>query len=311
MESPTTVVDRAESASAAAESCRNCGAPVSTPFCGCCGQSTDRGRLTVADILSDIVEDQLSVNGSAFRTFSGLLRPGFLTQEYLRGRILRYLAPFRLFLLSTTFYVLAAGFALHRMLPSIVSEARVQMARHQARAARQARPGQAVEPVRILKVWLDSARVPPPLSGALRPVLRKQARINALPIERSVPLVINASLKASTYIVPLLVPVAAGLVWLIYWRRRHLFAEHVVFILHMHAFGFLVMGLGALAQMLWRPSYMVSDALFLVYLYVALVRVYGDGWLWTVPRLILLLGLYLGLVGLASPFLQLALIALA
>jgi hypothetical protein len=54
-----------------------------------------------------------------------------------------------------------------------------------------------------------------------------------------------------------------------------------------------------------------ADLVFLGYFFVALVRVYGDGWWRTVPRFVLLLGLYIGLLRLTGPFLQIALVALA
>ena len=112
-------------------------------------------------------------------------------------------------------------------------------------------------------------------------------------------------------ILPLAVPAAAALLALVYWRRRRPFAEHVVFILHTHSFAFLVMAVGALAQILWNPLSVAADLVFLGYFFVALVRVYGDGWWRTVPRFVLLLGLYIGLLRLTGPFLQIALVALA
>ncbi len=94
--------------------CRNCGAPAATPFCGYCGQSTAAQRLTVRALLSDALEDQLSVNGSAIRSFVVLARPGFLTREYLDGRVVRYAAPIRLILLSLTAWLLATTWVVHR-----------------------------------------------------------------------------------------------------------------------------------------------------------------------------------------------------
>jgi len=288
--------------------CRNCGALATAPFCGQCGQSTDDRPLTVRDILSDIVEDQLSVNGSTLRTFSLLIRPGFLTQEYLRGRIVRYLAPFRLFLLSTTFFLLIAAFTAHRQERRMVAAAKAAI---QDQATRDTHPGRPTRPFRILQAPIDSAWLPAPLRGIVRPMLRKQAEINAMPLERSLPIVMGAFLRASSYIIPLLVPGTAGLLALLYGRRHRPFAEHLVFTLHTHAFAFLVLGLGMLAQLAWMPLNHVSNVLTLIYLYFALVRVYGNGWLWTIPRLIALVGLYFGLMTLASPLLQIALLALA
>ena len=166
--------------------CRNCGAPVDTPFCGNCGQSTAAQRLTVRGLLSDALEDQLSVNGSAVRSFLVLARPGFLTQEYLSGRVVRYAAPIRLFLLSLTAWVLATTFVVHREQPRIEVAVRAAIGRAQAREAANARAGRPAQPIRILNTPIDSARLPAMLRGLVRPIYQKQARINAMEPGRAV-----------------------------------------------------------------------------------------------------------------------------
>ena len=135
----TTSPDAPPSESPAEALCANCGALLVGPYCAQCGQRAE-GSLSVRGLLSDVLEDQLSVSGSAAATVLPLLfRPGFLTQEYLRGRIVRYAAPFRVFLVSTTLFLLAFTFSMHVQQPIIERTVRAGFARERARQAERER----------------------------------------------------------------------------------------------------------------------------------------------------------------------------
>lgn len=62
-------------------------------------------------MLADVLEDQLVLNRALPRTLGSLLfRPGHLTNEYVRGRIVSYIAPFRLYLVSSVLFFLLFSF---------------------------------------------------------------------------------------------------------------------------------------------------------------------------------------------------------
>jgi hypothetical protein len=80
----------------------------------------------------------------------------------------------------------------------------------------------------------------------------------------------------------LLLPVFAGVLKLLYIRRRRFYAEHFVFLLHVHSFVFLL----ATVMLLLRPLgagwlEALLTLWILVYIYLAMKRVYGQGWLKT------------------------------
>jgi len=87
--------------------CANCGSPVPETFCGVCGQRHGKRLVSVRRMLKDLLDDQLLVNSALPRTLHALvLRPGMLTREYAAGRIVRYIAPFRLYLVSSLVFFL-------------------------------------------------------------------------------------------------------------------------------------------------------------------------------------------------------------
>ncbi|CAN5870558.1 hypothetical protein BH23GEM5_BH23GEM5_24440 [soil metagenome] len=104
--------------------CPNCGTTVEDLFCGHCGQRNATRLVSVRNMLMDALEDQLSVNSALPRTLAGLLfRPGFLTREYVEGRIVRYMAPFRLYLVTSVLFFLGLS-----LTPPAVGTLKVQPA---------------------------------------------------------------------------------------------------------------------------------------------------------------------------------------
>jgi hypothetical protein len=94
----------------------------------------------------------------------------------------------------------------------------------------------------------------------------------------------------------LLLPAFAGLLKLVYLRQRRLYIEHVVFALHTHAFAFVVFTVA----LLLRGNVAVMPVLFtgmLLYVLVAMRRVYGQGWPITLVKFSFLSASYFALLG--------------
>ena len=99
-----------------------------------------------------------------------------------------------------------------------------------------------------------------------------------------------------------LLPVFALVLKLLYIRRRRFYAEHFVFLLHVHSFVYI---LATLMLLLRRvvPGW-IELALFgwiLVYILLALKRVYGQGWLITLIKYWTLGWLYFWILLLTVP----------
>src|SRR5579884_1423264 len=88
--------------------CGNCGAELLGPYCYVCGQPVKGSIRPLTSMLHDIADTILNIDSRIFRTLLPLLlRPGFLTNEYLAGRRVRYDTPFRLY-----FFLSVASFLL-------------------------------------------------------------------------------------------------------------------------------------------------------------------------------------------------------
>lgn len=91
--------------------CPNCSAIYrdGDKFCSQCSQQRQDSSGFGA-FLSDFMKDYFTFDSKMFRSVSPLLfRPGFLVNEYLAGRKVRYIPPLRIFLFSSIVFFLFFG----------------------------------------------------------------------------------------------------------------------------------------------------------------------------------------------------------
>ncbi|HNP34476.1 MAG TPA: DUF3667 domain-containing protein [Woeseiaceae bacterium] len=95
-------------------SCLNCGASLMGQYCGNCGQRATSRLISIWELLRDAFGDLLELDSRLWRTlFPLLLRPGKLTEDYLKGRRARYMPPFRMYLVFSLIFFLVAFFDPH------------------------------------------------------------------------------------------------------------------------------------------------------------------------------------------------------
>lgn len=291
--------------------CPNCGDATPGNFCRNCGQARRDVHVSLREIVADFLEDQLALSARLPRTLGGLLfRPGFLTREYLAGRIVRYLPPLRLYLMaSVAFFLVLAYVADVRTLGSMIDrEARSEPGRGKGVDTVEVVQGRAVRVAvttgnrgKVVDLPpMDTTKVSPWLRPLLRRARRQEARLNGMSQGEAIQVLAGGLEENAPKAVFVLLPVFAALLKGLYLRRKRLYVEHFVFALHVHAFAFLLFTVMLLAPD--GPVNLVLGCWFLAYLFLAMRRVYGQGVLRTAVRYVALLwgyffALLLGLVG--------------
>lgn len=87
--------------------CLNCHAPIETRFCGECGQENEPAAPSFSALIADLWQEFLQLDGKVLKTLIYLIsRPGYLSLEYVSGRRIRYVSPFRLYFWATALFVL-------------------------------------------------------------------------------------------------------------------------------------------------------------------------------------------------------------
>ena len=298
--------------------CLNCGSTRVDAYCAACGQRNVDMRIPARDLALDAVEDGLSLDSRVARTVVPFLfRPGFLSVEWTSGRRARFSSPLRLYLLTSFVFFLATGIA------SDVGP-HIRIGDPPGAEALGDVPGEleaAGAPAEGVAAMKDPAGTPPVPAGteAQHEKLRGQGWLGRTLDERWKTLEkmprqefltrINVAFREWVPRVMFFLVPAAVLVLALLWRRRWL-SEHVVLALHLHAFAFTVFTvLLALRLLPWaRPGEILSPLLYLwlvAYFLLALRRVYGQPWRWTLPKaavagLLYLLALGAGVAGVGA-----------
>jgi hypothetical protein len=90
--------------------CANCHASLAGEYCAACGQRHEPRVHTVGHFAGEAFESISHADSRLWRTLLFLLvKPGRLTREFFEGRRVRYLPPFRLYLVISVLFFLIVG----------------------------------------------------------------------------------------------------------------------------------------------------------------------------------------------------------
>jgi len=88
-------------------------------------------------------------------------------------------------------------------------------------------------------------------------------------------------LSKFTWMALLMMPALALILKLLYIRRKRFYVEHLIFSFHYHAFAFLLISILGLIDLWVDTSGLLTGIgffLVLIYLYIAMIKVYRQGW---------------------------------
>ena len=291
------------------QSCRNCGASLSNQYCSVCGQRASVRIVSLWEVLRDLVDELFFLESRVWQTLGPLFfRPGLLTMDYLAGRRARYVPPVRLYIvLSVIFFVvvsLTGTVQIDTVDDSVSQEANGAAVDIQEREE----IGSSLpEDALIGVIDMDDDEIPDscavsdnfadsiPFGAEIREEILTTC--NKILADRG-----QAFQDALAEDIPLMmivfIPLLALSMKILYLFSRRYYVEHLLFFVHYHAFGFLLLTLVAIADEVaeWQPALDIIDTLLFsagiiylfVYLFMAMRRVYGQGRLVTAVKYILL-----------------------
>jgi Protein of unknown function (DUF3667) len=110
--------------------CANCATPLEGAYCHVCGQDADLHKRSIHHLVFEAVEGLFEFDGRIWRTFPALFfRPGGLARDYIDGRIVRHVPPFRTFLVALLLFIFAAEHAAHEQTLAQAAQKRVEAAK--------------------------------------------------------------------------------------------------------------------------------------------------------------------------------------
>jgi hypothetical protein len=194
------------------------------------------------------------------------LKPGRLTQEFVAGRRVAFLPPFRLYLVLSIIFFLIASFS-HTEGKIIEFDA----------AKRDASTITSCDDIHIE----GSLSGYPGLNQRIKHACAEIVRDNGQNL-------MHAAVSTMPKAMFIFLPLIAFLHMLLYWRPRFRYAEHLLFFVHLHAFFFsvaIVMVSAIILARAWPPLLGPSEVLetllgwtLPVYTVIAMRRVFTKSW---------------------------------
>jgi len=95
------------------EECLNCGVSLEQEhkFCPNCGQLNSTKKLALSDFFSEFFSGLFAYDSRFIRTMRILLfRPGKISKDYIQGKRMRYVNPYRFFLTTAIIFFLIYGY---------------------------------------------------------------------------------------------------------------------------------------------------------------------------------------------------------
>jgi Protein of unknown function (DUF3667) len=91
--------------------CENCGAELIGHYCAQCGQAAVDYRRSFRYVIADVLDSFLNWDSKFFTTIALLIfKPWRLTNDFLAGKRVRYVNPFRLYLLASILFFIAVNY---------------------------------------------------------------------------------------------------------------------------------------------------------------------------------------------------------
>jgi hypothetical protein len=253
--------------------CANCGAPLAGEYCSTCGQRHEPHVHTLGHFAGEAFESVTHADSRLWRTIGYLLvKPGHLSREFFAGRRARYLPPFRLYLVISLMFFLAAGLPDvqfgEESAPTAESVAKLNEAAATMEKNAASTPGleYAAEAMRRKaaqqQAMLDGApqdadaasprpksdrlenslcsrstELPPNAGWGARAVHGFCQKVNHMSGQQLMTAVVHNIPRAMFVLLPLL----ALVMKLLYWRPKRYYVEHLLFLVHNHCFVFLAL----------------------------------------------------------------------
>lgn len=265
--------------------CHNCGTVLKGPYCSECGQRHHEHPVhSLRHFIQEATEDMTHADSHVWQTLSALmLRPGFLTQEFLAGRRARYLSPVRLYLVVSFLFFVVAGLDSRFFSP-------VPAATHAAAVSRPAVAAAAAGHPAVLGTVRTDHNTCAILDARLRGAggwlsgFAPRVRHGCLAVtaNRGIERFWLAWEHDAERAMFLFLPLLALMMMPLYLKPRRHYVEHLLFFVHNHAFLFLVLGLRVVLGMittsrtLLGPVDLALTLYVLMYLYVSMRRMYGE-----------------------------------
>jgi len=231
--------------------CPNCGETEVGKYCPNCGQSNKDFNKPIKEILGDLL-DSINLDIRLLNTLIPFfIKPGFLTEEYFKGKRKRYVPPVRMYMIfSILFFFLVqyttsddiknefVGINIIENADSTENKSKTTTKNPAKRInGDSSQPDSSITPENLDRQKLERIKKET-LNETLATSWEKQLVIGGFNAAERKDVFFDRFLNTLSYVLFLLMPVFALILAMILWKSRLLYVKHLIFSINFHSFIF-------------------------------------------------------------------------
>lgn len=261
--------------------CKNCETAYKGFYCPNCGQSKKEYEKPFGFLIVDLMGDMLAFDSRLWKTLKSVLfKPGHMAKEYIEGKRVKYMPPFRFYVfVSFVFFLLVSI----KSVQDNKSEMKQTLKNHTAVDSLQ----QISDSVLAEQVFIDdTARVKLGTGSFINISTDNetdQSKLDA--IQNNPEVFINKFFKYLSWILFILMPVYGLLLWMFFRKAYRYYIGHLIFSINQHAFAFIILALITAFTLIFpehENNYVSYLAVLIpIYILVGTKKLYGQKWLQT------------------------------
>lgn len=298
--------------------CRNCDTEFSGKYCPECGQTIKHFDKPFKFFIVDFMGNIFAFDTRLWKTFKAVLfKPGKMTLDFMNGKRVRYMPPFRFYIFVSFIFFLLLNFQIKKQI--LNKESNIDSLEN--RKAEINVPGIGIETdtnsniVNFNNLPEEQAdridSITDELSKKLKKSVlyedsvKKENRIKEISEEKNIDIehiiqhpeiYVERFFKFASWSLFLLMPVFALFLLLFFRKTYKFYIAHLVFALNQHAFLFFIMTIVIVVKMIFPEKNINPENYLLffppVFLFIGSKRLYKRNWIRTFFSLLLILFLY-------------------
>jgi len=266
-------------------------------YCPSCGQENHTHQLPIRHFILELLENTVHFDTKFFRTVRDMfVKPGMLTANYNENQRARYVPPFRLYIFVSAIYFIALSFLDTGLTLKLSSDSSFKLERSPSDSLQTS--GSIEMDAELLELsqkdFITDADIEEYLVKKERSVnwLNKKITRSAINlVGKDSQAVAGKVLKNISYLMFLIMPFFAVLLYLVYFRRKMFYTAHLVFSVHLHTLVFILLSVSLLVSMTGLKLTAFAILGSIVYLFIAVRNVYLETWgVTTLKSLVLVAG---------------------
>jgi hypothetical protein len=280
--------------------CPNCGYTFEevNNYCPNCGQENHDLNVPVKHLIEEFFEGTLHYDNKFWLTIKYLLtRPGYLTERFTMGQRASYVPPFRLYVFVSIFFFTALALRASESF-IVVSEDDL----HEKLAERDPEAAAQLQNVDSL-----AAAVVGRIASPEKPANQEHGALGAIEAfeakyKGNEELYKQKLLRNISFMMFVLMPFFGFILYLFFRKQGRNYVEHLMFSIHFHVFCFLLTIIAFGVELVYEGFNVDRWVLWisLIYLFLAIRRVYKESYLLTFAKLIPISFIYLLSLGFLS-----------